>query len=142
MPSPCRYLLESATATLLKSQGFRVHILPKTQRKNSFPLCVVAFGENGGIRTIRIKKALTKPRGQRDVEARYAHEIQIFRKRLARVPADPDQHYELWIYAEKTGFFCCEVLPDTLREIPAPVWERNGMLSFAPGCPLITSGAP
>jgi len=141
MQSPCRYLLESETADLLKSQGFHVHILPKIQGKNSFPLCVVAFGENGGIRTIRIKKALTKPRCQRDVETRFAHEIQIFRTRLARVPADPDQHYELWIYAEKTGFFCCEVLPDTLREIPAPVWERDGVLSLAPGCPLITRSA-
>jgi len=142
MLSQCCYLLESEAQALLRSQGYKVHILPKTHRKNSLPLCVVAFSKTGETRTIRIKKALRTPRGLNGIEARYANEIRLFRKMLARTPTDPDQHYEIWCYTEKNGFFCCEVLPDTLQEIPAPVSASTGVQVIAPGCPMITGDSP
>ncbi len=91
MPAACPYQLESEVAAGLRAQDYHVHILPKANHGRSDPLSVVAFGESGEIRTIRIRKGLSKPRGVEAVERRYMQEIAHIRSRIASAPRGTEQ---------------------------------------------------
>jgi hypothetical protein len=136
------YILEYEAQELLRAQGYKVHILQKNNRKHALPLCVVAFREPGETRYVRLRKVSRKIPVLADVEACCAKEIALYRKVLARSPADPGLHCEIWIYAIKTGFHCYEVLQDSIREIPTPASAGADSLPVILKCPMLARGAP
>ena len=135
------YILEYEAQELLRAQGYKVHILQKNNSKHALPLCVVAFREPGETRYVRIRKVSRKIPVLADVEACCSKEIALYRKVLARLPADPGLHCEIWIYAIKTGFHCYEVLQDNIKEILTPALDRADSLPISLKSPVPSGGA-
>ena len=135
------YILEYEAQELLRADGYKVHILQKSHARNALPLCVVAFRAPGETRYVRIHKVDRKNPTTADVERCCAKEIALYRKVMARSPADPGLHCEIWLYALRTGFHCYEVTADSIREIPTPDPPGAGSLTLI-RCPVLARGRP
>ena len=135
------YILEYEAQELLRAQGYKVYILRKARSQNALPLCVVAFREPGETRYVRIRKVSRKIPVLADVEECCAKEIALYRKVLARSPADTGLHCEIWLYALRTGFHCYEVLQDKIIEIPTPAPADGDSQPVILKCPMLARGA-
>ena len=135
------YVPEYEAHELLRGLGYRVHILQKAHNHHSMPLCVVAFREPDETRYVRIRNVTRRPATMKDVEDCCCKEIALYRKMLTRSRPDPGLHYEIWIFAPKTGFYCYEVLRDSITEIPTPMLKDDDVLPVLPKSPVPTGGS-
>jgi hypothetical protein len=136
---PC-YILEYEAQELLRAEGYKTHIQKKSERRDSLPLCVVAFREPGETRYVRICTAGGKIPTPAEIEERCAKEITLYRKIQARSPGDAGRHCEIWFYAVRTGFHCYEVLADSIQKIPTPAPVGAGPLHDCIRCPVLRRG--
>jgi len=135
------YILEYEAQELLRADGYKVHILQKSHARNALPLCVVAFRAPGETRYVRIRKVDRKKPAPADVERCCAKEIALYRTVIARSPADPDLHCEIWLYAIRTGFHCYEVTAESILPIPTPDPAGADSLAVMIRCPVLRRGA-
>ena len=112
-------LIEQGAKELLQVHGFNVRVIPPVGfDKRLPPAHLVASHGPDETRYIKIRKISHVPIAVDMIATKYASDIMMFRKHIARHAEESGLHYEIWVYSLSYGFRCFEVQKDSVKEIP------------------------